>query len=70
LARAFVAKMVIKVPTTSMLIEHLGADKRGHISHDATAIEAREKPVQIAAPNSSCVIAIYATARPWPAMRD
>jgi len=28
LARAFVAKMVIKVPTTSMLIGHLGADKR------------------------------------------
>ena len=99
LARAFVAKMVMKLPTTSMLIEHLGADKRsrrlcgwerpgqvpseatfsrafaefatselptrvhealikrthedrlvGHISRDATAIEAREKPVQIAAP--------------------
>jgi hypothetical protein len=99
LARAFVAKMVMKVPTTSMLIEYLGADKRsrrlcgwerpgqvpseatfsrafaefatselptrvhealikrthedrlvGHISRDATAIEAREKPVQIAAP--------------------
>jgi Transposase domain (DUF772) len=28
LARAFVAKMVMKVPTTSMLIEYLGADKR------------------------------------------
>jgi len=99
LARAFVAKMVMKVPTTSMLIEYLGSDKRsrrlcgwerpgqvpseatfsrafaefatselptrvhealikrthedrlvGHISRDATAIEAREKPVQIAAP--------------------
>jgi len=99
LARAFVAKMVIKVPTTSMLIGYLEADKRlrrlcgwerpgqipseatfsrafaefatselptrvhetlikrthkdrlvGHISRDATAIEAREKPVQVAAP--------------------
>src|SRR6516165_879101 len=99
LARAFVAKMVMKVPTTSMLIEYLGSDKRsrrlcgwerpgqvpseatfsrafaefatselptrvhealikrthedrlvGHISRDATAIEAREKPVQITAP--------------------
>jgi hypothetical protein len=99
LARAFVAKMVIKAPTTSMLIGYLGADKRlrrlcgwerpgqipseatfsrafaefatselptrvhealikrthedrlvGHISRDATAIEAREKPVQVAAP--------------------
>jgi hypothetical protein len=28
LARAFVAKMVMKLPTTSMLIEYLGADKR------------------------------------------
>jgi Transposase domain (DUF772) len=28
LARAFVAKMVMKLPTTSMLIEHLGVDKR------------------------------------------
>jgi Transposase DDE domain/Transposase domain (DUF772) len=99
LARAFVAKMVMNVPTTSRLIEHLGADKRlrrlcgwerpaqvpsestfsrafaefatselptrvhealikrthedrlvGHISRDSTAIEAREKPVQVAAP--------------------
>jgi Transposase DDE domain/Transposase domain (DUF772) len=99
LARAFVAKMVMNVPTTSRLIELLGADKRlrrlcgwerpaqvpsestfsrafaefatselptrvhealikrthedrlvGHISRDSTAIDAREKPVQVAAP--------------------
>jgi transposase len=99
LARAFVAKTVMNLPTTSMLIERLEADKRlrrlcgwerpgqvpseatfsrafaefatselpsrvhealikrthkdrlvGHISRDATAIEAREKPVKVATP--------------------
>jgi Transposase DDE domain/Transposase domain (DUF772) len=99
LARAFVAKAVIGLPTTSMLIERLTVDKQlrrlcgwehpgelpseatfsrgfsefaqselpsrlhealierthedrlvGHISRDATAIEAREKPVKTAAP--------------------
>jgi Transposase DDE domain/Transposase domain (DUF772) len=99
LARAFVAKAVIGLPTTSMLIERLTVDKQlrrlcgwehpgelpsaatfsrafaefarsalpgrlhealikrshedrpvGHIAHDATAIEAREKPVKTAAP--------------------
>ena len=99
LARAFVAKAVIGLPTTSMLIERLAVDKHlrrlcgwerpgqvpsestfsrafaefatcelpsrvhealikralkdrlvGHISRDATAIEAREKPVKVAAP--------------------
>jgi Transposase DDE domain/Transposase domain (DUF772) len=101
LARAFVAKAVIGLPTTSMLIERLTVDKQlrrlcgwhpgelpseatfsrafaefarselpvrlhaalikrshedrlvGHISRDATAIEAREKPVQTAAPEAS-----------------
>src|SRR6202049_4492058 len=77
LARAFVAKAVLGLPTTSMLIERLAVDnsrafaefagsalpgrlhealiKRthedrlvGHISRDATAIEAREKPVKTA----------------------
>jgi len=99
LARAFVAKAVIGLPTTSMLIERLKVDKQlrrlcgwerpgqvpdasifsrafarfarselpsrvhaalikrthqdrlvGHISRDATAIEAREKPVKLAVP--------------------
>ncbi len=99
LARAFVAKAVMGLPTTSMLIERLAVDKRlrrlcgwehpgqvpsestfsrafaefatcelpsrvhealikrtlkdrlvGHISRDATAIEAREKPVRVAPP--------------------
>jgi hypothetical protein len=102
LARAFVAKAVMSIPTTKMLIERLAADKQlrrlcgwerrgelcseatfsrafaefarselpsrvhealikrthedrlvGHISRDATAIEAREKPVKTAAPKSS-----------------
>jgi Transposase DDE domain/Transposase domain (DUF772) len=102
LARAFVAKAVIGLPTTSMLIERLTVDKQlrrlcgwehpgelsseatfsrafaefalselpsrlhealikrtyedrlvGHISRDATAIEAREKPVKTAAPEAS-----------------
>src|SRR5215475_6869500 len=102
LARAFVAKAVMGLPTTSMLIERLAADKRlrrlcgwerpgqvpsastfsrafaefarselpsrlhealikrthedrlvGHISRDATAIEAREKPVKAAKPEAS-----------------
>ena len=101
LARAFVAKPVIGLPTTSMLIERLKVDKQlrrlcgwerrgelcsealsrafaefarselpsrvhealikrthedrlvGHISRDATAIEAREKPVKTAAPEAS-----------------
>ena len=99
LARAFVVKAVLGLPTTSMLIERLTVDKQlrrlcgwehpgelpseatfsrafaefarselpvrlhaalikrshedrlvGHISRDATAIEAREKPVKTAAP--------------------
>ncbi len=99
LTRAFVAKAVLGLPTTSMLIERLTVDKQlrrlcgwehpgelpseatfsrafaefarselpgrlhealikrshedrlvGHIARDATAIEAREKPVKIAAP--------------------
>jgi transposase len=102
LARAFVAKAVIGLPTTSMLIERLKVDKQlrrlcgwerpaelcseatfsrafaefarselpsrlhealikrthedrlvGHISRDATAIEAREKPVKTATPEAS-----------------
>jgi hypothetical protein len=102
LARAFVAKAVLGLPTTSMLIERLTVDKQlrrlcgwehpgelpseatfsrafaefarselpvrlhtaliersyedrlvGHISRDATAIEAREKPVKTAAPEAS-----------------
>src|SRR5207344_2623336 len=102
LARAFVAKAVMGLPTTSMLIERLAVDKRlrrlcgwerpgqvpsestfsrafaefatcelpsrvhealikrthkdrlvGHISRDATAIEAREKPVKTAVPAAS-----------------
>ena len=102
LARAFVAKAVIGLPTTAMLIERLAVDKPlrrlcgwehpgelaseatfsrafaefaesalphrlhealikrthedrlvGHISRDATAIEAREKPVKTAAPEAS-----------------
>jgi hypothetical protein len=102
LARAFVAKAVIGLPTTAMLIERLAVDKPlrrlcgwehpgelaseatfsrafaefaesalphrlhealikrshedrlvGHISRDATAIEAREKPVKTAAPDAS-----------------
>src|SRR6202162_1608196 len=102
LARAFVAKAVLGLPTTSMLIERLTGDKQlrrlcgwehpgqlpseatfsrafaefarselpvrlhealikrshedrlvGHISRDATAIEAREKPVTTAAPEAS-----------------
>jgi len=102
LARAFVAKAVLGLPTTSMLIERLMVDKQlrrlcgwehpgqlpseatfsrafaefarselpvrlhealikrshedrlvGHISRDATAIEAREKPVKTAAPEAS-----------------
>jgi transposase len=102
LARAFVAKAVIGLPTTAMLIERLAVDKPmrrlcgwehpgevpseatfsrafaefaqsalparlhaaliertyedrlvGHISRDATAIEAREKPVKTAAPAAS-----------------
>ena len=102
LARAFVAKAVIGLPTTSMLIERLKVDKQlrrlcgwerpaelcseatfsrafaefarselpsrlhealikrthedrlvGHISRDATAIEAREKPVKAAKPEAS-----------------
>src|SRR6202795_4866641 len=51
LARAFVAKAVIGLPMTSMLIERTHEDRLvGHISRDATAIEAREKPVKTAAP--------------------
>src|ERR1700681_2953303 len=99
LARAFVAKAVLGLPTTSMLIERLAVDKQlrrlcgwehpgelpseatfsrafaefagsalpgrlhealikrthedrlvGHISRDATAIEAREKPVKTVVP--------------------
>jgi Transposase DDE domain/Transposase domain (DUF772) len=102
LARAFVSKAVIGLPTTSMLIERLTVDKQlrrlcgwerlaelcseatfsrafaefarselpsrlhealikrthedrlvGHISRDATAIEAREKPVKTAASTST-----------------
>ena len=102
LARAFVAKVVLGLPTTLMLIERLTVDKQlrrlcgwehlgeipseatfsrafaefarsqlpvrlhealikrshedrliGHISRDATAIEAREKPVTTAAPEAS-----------------
>jgi hypothetical protein len=102
LARAFVAKAVIGLPTTTMLIERLAVDKAlrrlcgwehpgevcseatfsrafaefarsalpsrihealikrtyedrlvGHISRDATAIEAREKPVKTAPPAAS-----------------
>jgi hypothetical protein len=102
LARAFVAKAVLGLPTTSMLIERLMVDRQlrrlcgwehpgqvpseatfsrafaefarsalpdrlhealitrsyedrliGHISRDATAIEAREKPVKTAAPGAS-----------------
>jgi transposase len=99
LARAFVAKAVMQIPTTVMLVERLQADRQlrrlcgwesagqvpseatfsrgfaefarsalpgrvhealikrtheerivGHISRDATAIEAREKPVKLVAP--------------------
>jgi len=99
LARAFIAKAVMQIPTTVMLIERLRTDKQlrrlcgwetsgqvpseatfsrafaefarselpsrvhealikrthedrivGHISRDATAIEAREKPVSVSAP--------------------
>jgi hypothetical protein len=102
LARAFVAKTVLGLPTTAMLIERLKVDKQlrrlccwehlgqlpseatfsrafaefarsqlpvrvhealikrsyeerlvGHISRDATAIEAREKPVTTATPETS-----------------
>jgi Transposase DDE domain/Transposase domain (DUF772) len=102
LARAFVVKAVLGLPTTAMLIERLTVDKPlrrlcgwehpgqvpseatfsrafaefarselpgrlhealikrshedrlvGHISRDATAIEAREKPVKTAAPEAS-----------------
>jgi hypothetical protein len=102
LARAFVVKAVLGLPTTSMLIERLTVDKPlrrlcgwehpgqvpseatfsrafaefarselpgrlhealikrshedrlvGHISRDATAIEAREKPAKTAAPEAS-----------------
>jgi hypothetical protein len=102
LARAFVVKAVLGLPTTSMLIERFAVDKQlrrlcgweypgqvpseatfsrafaefarselpgrmhealikqshkdrlvGHISRDATAIEAREKPVKTAAPGAS-----------------
>jgi hypothetical protein len=102
LARAFVAKAVIRLPTTVMLIDRLAVDKPlrrlcgwehrgelpsettfsrafaefacsalpchlhealikqtykdrlvGHISRDATAIEAREKPVKSAPPAAS-----------------
>ena len=102
LARAFVAKAVMALPTTTMLIERLAVDKPlrrlcgwehpgelsseatfsrafaefaqsalpsrlhealikqtyedrlvGHISRDATAIEAREKPVKSTAPEAS-----------------
>jgi Transposase DDE domain/Transposase domain (DUF772) len=102
LARAFVAKAVLGLPTTAMLIERLTVDKQlrrlcgwehlgelpseatfsrafaefaqsqlpvrvhealikrsheerlvGHISRDATAIEAREKPVTTATPETS-----------------
>ena len=102
LARAFVAKAVLGLPTTSMLIERLTVDKQlrrlcgwehpgelpseatfsrafaefarselpvhlhaaliershedrlvGHISRDATAIEAREKPAKTAPPEAS-----------------
>jgi len=102
LARAFVAKAVLGLPTTAILIERLTVDKQlrrlcgwehlgelpseatfsrgfaefarsqlpvrlhealikrsheerlvGHISRDATAIEAREKPVTTAAPEAS-----------------
>jgi Transposase DDE domain/Transposase domain (DUF772) len=102
LARAFVVKAVLGLPTTAMLIERLTVDKQlrrlcgwehpgqvsseatfsrafaefarndlpgrlhealikrshedrlvGHISRDATAIEAREKPVKTAAPGAS-----------------
>jgi hypothetical protein len=102
LARAFVAKAVLGLPTTSMLIERLMVDRQlrqlcgwehpgqvpseatfsrafaefarsdlpgrlhealikrshkdrlvGHLSRDATAIEAREKPVKTAAPEAS-----------------
>src|SRR5208282_861602 len=42
LARAFVAKAVLGVPTTTALIERLV----GVIARDATEIEAREKPVK------------------------
>src|SRR5580658_5155594 len=42
LARAFVAKAVLDLPTTSGLIERLA----GHSARDATAIAAREKPVR------------------------
>lgn len=99
LARAFIAKAVMQIPTTVMLIERLSVDKQlrrlcgwetpgqvpseatfsrafaefaksdlpsrvhealikrthedrivGHVSRDATAIEAREKPVSVCAP--------------------
>src|SRR5580692_6849095 len=79
LARAFVAKAVIGLPTTAMLIDRLISrafaefarsalpcrvhealikqaykDRLvGHISRDATAIEAREKPVKSAPPAAS-----------------
>jgi hypothetical protein len=102
LTRAFVAKALMGMPTTSMLIERLSVDKQlrrlcgwerpgqgagrvdvlssfrpicdlraaepahemlikrrhkdrlvGHLSRDATAIEAREKPVKVAAPETS-----------------
>jgi hypothetical protein len=111
LARAFVAKAVIGLPTTAMLIDRLTVDKPlrrlcgwehrgelpsettfsrafaefarsalpcrvhealikqaykdrlvGHISRDATAIEAREKPVKSAPPAAST------PARPKPSM--
>ena len=38
LARAFVAKMVIKVPTTSMLIEHLGAEDAPEIKQHSRSL--------------------------------
>ena len=101
LARAFVAKTVMQIPTTVMLVERLQADRQlrrlcgwesprqvpseatfsrgfaefarselpgrvhealikrtheerivGHISRDATAIEAREKPVKVVPPEA------------------
>src|SRR5271166_5701273 len=47
IARAFVAKAVLGIPTTSALIERVvGGHIIGAIARDATEIEAREKPVQ------------------------
>jgi len=66
LANAFIAKAVLRLPTTVALIkEPLGDQLIGHISRDGTAIEVRERPA-----NQACDVPPAADTAQAPLSQD